>query len=289
MALVKRFETRPRSGNGEDRTPFEMRSSPRVACSLPIEMELGGHPGPLIGRLRDIGTGGACVQTESPFAMSSLRTITLHFPGRALPIDVEGCWQRESTLEKAILTGLRFVRPSYEQRDRVRKFVEESAQELTHFLQNRSALHELGLDEALDLALASRLREARVGTFIARQGSSDASDESFFVVLRGSVTLAAAAAREHELNVERINSGGVFGGVPLIANVPAPFSVLVESDVTLLELDRDAFSFLERAKPFVARRLAEAIVAGLVGQIHALLALTNACRDPAPPPTANRR
>lgn len=274
MPLVKRFETRPRNGGTEDRTPFESRSSPRVACSLPIEMELAGHSGPLVGRLRDIGTGGVCVQTDSPFAMSSLRSLSLHFPGRALRIDAEGCWQRESSLEKAILTGVRFVRPTYEQRDRVRKFVEESAQELTHFLQNRSELRELGLDEALDLALSSRLREARTGTFIARQHASSASDESLFVVLRGSVTLAAAASREHELTVQRITTGGIFGGVPLVANVPAPFSVLVESDVQLLELDRDAFTFLERAKPLVAKRLSQAIVSGLVAQIHALVAIT---------------
>jgi CRP-like cAMP-binding protein len=275
MALVKRFEPRQRNGDAEDRTPFEMRSSPRVACSLPIEMELEEHASPLIGRLRDIGTGGVCVQTDMPFPMNAMRALTLHVPGMPLRIDGEACWQRESALERAIFTGVRFVRPSYEQRDRVRKFVEESAQELSHFLQNRSELHELGLDEALDLALSSRLREARAGTFIARQDSATASNESLFVVLRGSVTLAAAASREHELTVQRITTGGVFGGVPLVANVPAPFSVLVETDVQLLELDRDAYSFLERAKPFVARRLAQAIVAGLVSQIHALVEVAN--------------
>jgi CRP-like cAMP-binding protein len=227
--------------------------------------------GTLACRLRDIGTGGVCVQTPSPFALSSLRSVTIHLPSESLTLDIEGCWQREASLERAIFTGLRFSRPTTSDRERMRKFVEQAAQELTDFLQNRSDLRELGLDEALDVALASRLREAPPGAFISREGHPRPGDDSLFALMRGSVTLAATGDREHEIEVERVTPGGVFGGIPLIADAPSPVSAVAESDVTLLELDRSAFRYLERAKPLVAHRLARAIAGRQVLQFRALL------------------
>lgn len=255
---------------GDQESPFELRSAPRVACSVMGELQLGGM-GKIPCRLRDVGTGGVCVQTPSPFALSSLRSVTMHLAGELLTLDVEGCWQREATLERAIFTGLRFARPAAVDRERMRKFVEQAAQELTDFLQNRSDLRDLGLDEALDVALASRLREAPTGTFICREGHPRAGDDSLFAVMRGTVTLAATGDRENEIEVDRVTAGSVFGGVPLIADVPSPVSAVAASDVTLLELDRSAFRYLERAKPLVAHRLARSIAAQQVTQFRALV------------------
>jgi CRP-like cAMP-binding protein len=278
MSLLERFRD---DGTGrEAESPFEARTAPRVACTLMGEMQLGGM-GKIPCRLRDVGTGGVCVQTPSPFAMSSLRSLTMHLPGESLTVDIEGCWQREASLERAIFTGLRFTRPDAPDRERIRKFVEQSAQELTNFLQNNSDLRDLGLDEALDVALASRLREAASGMFICREGHPRAGDDSLFALMRGTVTLAATGNREHEIEVERVTPGGIFGGVPLIADVPSPVSAVAATDVTLLELDRAAFRYLERAKPLVAHRLARSIAACQVAQFRSLvLRLADQSRPP---------
>ncbi|MCL4684647.1 cyclic nucleotide-binding domain-containing protein [Myxococcota bacterium] len=267
MSLLERCHDDPPT---DAESPFELRSAPRVACNAAGELRLGGM-GTLACRLRDVGTGGICIQTPSPFALSSLRSVTIHLPGESLTLDIEGCWQREASLERAIFTGLRFSRPTASDRERMRKFVEQAAQELTDFLQNRSELRDLGLDEALDVALASRLREAPPGTFICREGHPRPGDDSLFVVMRGTVTLAATGDREHELEVERVSPGGVFGGIPLIADVPSPVSAVAVSDVILLELDRAVFRYLERAKPLVAHRLARTIAARQVLQFRALV------------------
>jgi len=268
VTLLKRPQ--PMASEHES-SPMEMRSSPRVAASLSAEITLAGQPGAISCRLRDVGTGGVCLQTPSPFALSSLRTVTLHLPGGTLRVEAEGCWQREATLERAVMTGVRFVRLEHDASARIRKFVEQAAQELTQFLQNRTDLEDLRLDEALDLALASRLREAPTGTLICREGQSRPGDDSLFIVVRGSVTLAATGTRENEIEVERVVQGGLFGGLPLVTDLPPPVSAMVENDVTLLELDRSAFRYLERAKPLVAHRLARSIVVQQVAQFRTIV------------------
>ena len=126
MNLPARF---PGDSSTADReSPFEQRSAPRVACNVTGELQFGGI-GRLACRLRDVGIGGVCVQTPWPFALSSLRSVTMHLPGEPLTLDVEGCWQREATAERAIFTGLRFVRPAEEDRERMRRFVEQATGE----------------------------------------------------------------------------------------------------------------------------------------------------------------
>lgn len=268
MELFKRYQaTRPI----EERNPLEMRNSPRVATSVPAEIQLAGQPGTIPCRLRDIGTGGVCIQTPSPFSYKSLCSVTIHLPGSPLIVDVEGTWQREATLERAILTGARFLKVARDDGQRIRKFVEQSAAQLTEFLQNQTQLSNLDLDEALDIALSSRLREACAGTWICTEGRTRPGEDSFFIVMKGVVVLVATVGREGDTEVERVVGGGVFGGVPLISDSGPPLSVVVQSDATMLELDRNAFEFLERAKPFVARRLSRAIVGRQVGHLRSLV------------------
>ena len=269
MELFKRYQAnRPL----EERTPLEMRSAPRVATSVSAEIRLAGQSGTIACRLRDIGTGGVCVQTPSPFSYKSLCGVIIQLPGAPLSVDVEGTWQRDATLEHAILTGARFVRVGQDDALRIRKFVEQSAAELTEFLQSRSRLENLDLDEALDIALSSRLREAAAGTWISTEGGTRQGEDSFFLVLKGVVVVVATVGREGDTEVERVTAGGYFGGVPLISGAPPPLSSVAQSDVTMLELDRNAFSFLERAKPFVSRRLTRAIVEGQTGHLRSLVA-----------------
>jgi CRP-like cAMP-binding protein len=259
--------------------PLEMRSSPRVATSLPAKLAIASLPGLLDCRLRDVGTGGACVQTLSPFPVEPLRRITMQMGENSITLDVEGCWQRETLLERAVLTGIKFLHLSPDDLKRIREFVQESANKLTSFFQERSELGGLDLDELIDIVLLSRLREAQPGTYIFHEGQLRLGQDSVYVVVTGKVVLEAAGARQHELEVEFLREGGIFGGLSLIADVPPPFSAVASSDVTLLEIDRNAFRYLERAKPAVAHRIARIVTAKSVGHLRALIErLTSAKR-----------
>lgn len=268
MSFFQRFETQQASG---EQSPFEMRSSPRVAASLPAQIHTSA--GPLACRLRDIGTGGVCIQTASPFAMGSLRRVVVELPDGPLVLDAEGCWQRESPLERAILTGVRFSAVGTAETIRLRKFIEQCVSELVDFLQTRSELSDLSLDEAIDVALASRLREARTGTYIVRATpptGNGKTPDSLFLVVQGSVTLVVGERLGGAPTLEHARVGTLFGGTTFVADTPSPFSAIADSDVTLLELDRSAYEFLERAKPLVARRLSRAIARRLLRHVHAL-------------------
>jgi CRP-like cAMP-binding protein len=119
------------------------------------------------------------------------------------------------------------------------------------------------------VALLSRFTEARPGTYVCHEGDLRLGQDSIYVVVSGRVVLEAAGAREHELELEVIREGGVFGGLPLIADVPPPLSAVASSDVTLLEIDRNAFRYLERSKPAVAHRIGRIVVAKNVGHLRA--------------------
>jgi len=272
-----------RPSEREEGNPLEMRSTPRVATALSARLAIASLPAELPCRLRDLGTGGACVQTPSPFALEPLRRITIPLGSGPITLPVEGCWQRETLLENAVLTGMRFLDLAPEDVKRVREFVQESANKLTTFLQERSELSTLDLDEALDVALLSRLREARPGTYVCHEGKMRLGEDSIYVVVNGKVALEAAGARQHELELELIREGGVFGGLPLIADVPPPLSAVAASDLVLLELDRNAFRYLERCKPSVAHRLSRVVVAKNVGHLRSALA-----RLTSPKATAGR-
>ncbi len=268
MELFKRYHVERPS---DPRSPFEIRSSPRVATSMPAEIRLAGESEALSCRLRDIGSGGVCLQTPSPFAYESLKSVTIHLSDSPLTLDAAGAWQREATLEQAMLTGAKFVKVGRNEARRVRKFVEQSANELTEFLQCRSQFYGIEIDEAFDIAIASRLREARAGTWIFTEGRTRPGVDSLFIVMSGTVLLVATVASEGDTEIERVLPGGVFGGVSLVSGSAPPLSAVAESDVTLLEIDEQVFGYLERAKPFVARRLTRTIVLRQAGHLRSLV------------------
>lgn len=258
MSFLKRFELGQARSDG---SPFEMRSSPRVAVNLAAELHTS--MGSLACRLRDVGTGGVCVQTPSPFTMGSLRRITIRLPEAPLTVEAEGCWQRESPLERAILTGVRFTELGADEALRLRKFIEHCVSQLVEFLQASPHLPDLSLDEAIDLALASRLRDTTPGTWVCRPApphEPPVAPDSIFLIVRGGILLGVSHERLGQPTViDQLGPGSLFGGTQLVADFPSPFSAIASHEVSLLELDPSAFHYLDRAKPLVARRLARAI------------------------------
>ncbi len=245
--------------------PLEIRSNPRVGTDLPVELYTGDFGGALLGRTRDLSIGGACIATQSPFSFKSLQRITLGLPAQNLTLDAFGCWQREDPQENIILTGISFDNPHTDQLELVWDQVLDSGKKLARFLYERTALHELGLEEAMGLAQVTRVRTFQPGDMIYRQGTQGGSNDSIFLITEGNVTLQLRIRDAIEQALVQLTTGDLFGGLPLLADIPHAESAVADSQVRLLEVDRAAFRHLRSMKPWLGHRLGVALL-----RVHAV-------------------
>jgi CRP-like cAMP-binding protein len=247
----------------------DRRCSPRVGACLEAHIQLSG-----MGRVpcatRDVGFGGACLETASPFDPSAVQRIEIRLPGVGpLSLHAEGRWQRVA--ETGVLTGIRFCEVSSRAHEELKSFTSERALEVSRFLAELPDLGELPIDEALDLALNSRLRVVPPGTLLYRQGASPPDGDSIYIVVTGRIVLEAAVQHEHEIHLDTLGSRRLFGGLPVLAGVPHVESAVAETKCELLEFSRVAFEYLATAKPLVAHRLVQAVLRRQAGQLEDLI------------------
>lgn len=248
------------SGQARPLDPLEVRSNPRVGIDLPVELYATDFGGALLGRTRDLSIGGACVATSSPFPVKGLQRIVLDLPDRKLMLDVVGCWQREDPVEGVVLTGVQFDRPHDEQLDLVWDQVLDSGKRLARFLYERTALQELGLEEAMGLAQVTRFRTMGSGDWIYRQGQQDDGNDSIFLISEGTVTLQVRVRDAIERPLCQLHAGDLLGGLPLLADLPHSESAVADTRVRLLEIDAAAFRHLRSMKPWLGHRLGVALL-----------------------------
>jgi len=240
--------------------PLEIRSNPRVGADLPVEIYSGEFGGALLGRTRDLSIGGACIATQSPFSFKSLRRVTLRLPGQNLSLDAAGCWQREDPVEHLILTGIAFENPAPETLEVIWNQVLDAGKRLARFLYERTALRELGLEEAMGLAQVTRLRTMQPGDMIYRQGTRDRAGDSIFLITEGTVTLQIRIRDAIEQAFCQLAPGDLFGGLPLLADLPHAESAVANTTLRLLELDEAAYRHLRTMKPWLGHRLGVALL-----------------------------
>lgn len=240
--------------------PLEVRSNPRVGTDLPVQLYASDFGGALLGRTRDLSIGGACVATQSPFAIKSLQRIVLGLPTQNLALDAIGCWQREDPAENLILTGVQFDNPYSDQLELVWDQVLDSGKKLARFLYERTALHELGLEEAMGLAQVTRLRSMQAGDTIYRQGTRGQGNDSIYLITEGRVTLQLRIRGAIEQTLTTLSTGDLFGGMPLLADLPHSESAIADTPVRLLEVDQAAFRHLRSMKPWLGHRLGVALL-----------------------------
>lgn len=248
---------------------LEMRSAPRVGVRIDASVYLAGTAGWFPCQLRDIGSGGACLQTAGPIDLTTLRRLRFTLQDGPIELDVSGCWQREAPLEHAMFSGVRFESPSPAVVERIAEHVNAVAFQLARFVRTESELADLDLDEAIDFALSSRLRHASAGTYIYRGDRAGPGEESVYLVLQGTVALELSLRASSRFEVARVERGGVFGGMRVVAREGTRLSAVACTELVLLELDFTAFRYLDRAKPTVARRISETVVTKGLLQLHA--------------------
>jgi CRP-like cAMP-binding protein len=251
---------------------YEARGTGRVGSDFPVEVHVAELPAPLLARSRDIGVGGMCIATPSTFALKSVRRVVIGLASGPIAIDAEGRWQYDASGDDLILSGLAFPDPSPEAIEILSNLVLESGRALARFLYAQSELRDFGLEEILGLAQITRYRDVSAGRYIYRQDTAQAGEESVFVVVRGAVCLTARARGAREVTLAKLAPGQVFGGMPIVGESAHPESAVAETDCRLLEIDRDAFRYLEGARPWLAQRLAFAVARTYTRRLHEILA-----------------
>jgi hypothetical protein len=255
--------------------PLELRSNPRVGTDLAVELYATDFGGALLGRTRDLSIGGACIATQSPFAIKSLQKIVVGFPSQNLALEAVGCWQREEPAERLILTGVKFENAEPEQLEIVWDQILDAGKHLARFLYERTALHELGLEEAMGLAQVTRYRTMSPGDLIFRQGQRSLGNDSIFLITEGRVTLQFRIRDAIERPLAQLGVGDLFGGLPLLAELPHAESAIADSNVRLLELDAAAFQHLRVTKPWLGHRLGVALLRVHAQRISKILELAS--------------
>ena len=250
---------------------FERRVTPRVAIHLDVELRLAESPSRLRARSCDISTGGICVETPGPFALTSLRAISVQLPDGVVTLPAKGCSQRLDSFGVGHLTGVQFTNASQMERQRLWEVAQKQAVNLARFLQDSPDIGDLDLDESMELARATRLREVPRARRVYSEGTWRPGEDSVFIVIRGTVVLDARAHRSRDIWLERVGPRGLFGGVPLIARVANVESATAEVDLELLEIDRFTFRYLEWARPQVARAVGCAVSRKQVHRVHNLI------------------
>lgn len=249
----------------------ETRGSVRVGVDAPAELHVAGLPAPLPGRCRDISVGGACVATPSVFILKDLRRIVIGLPSGPVRMEAEGRWQFDASADDLVLSGLAFHKPSPEALEAISALVLDTGRSLAHFLYSHGDLRELELDEVVGVAQVTRLREVGAGRYVYQQDSAHPGEDSIFVVERGAVQLQIRTASGRDLPIARLERGQIFGGMPLVCDEPHAESAIAESDLRLLEIHRDVFRYLGRARPWLAHRLSATVVRVNARRLHQVL------------------
>jgi hypothetical protein len=255
--------------------PLELRSNPRVGTDVPVELYATDFGGALLGRTRDLSIGGACIATQSPFAIKALHKIVLGFPSENVALEAVGCWQREEPAERLILTGVQFENAQPEELEVVWDQILDAGKHLARFLYERTALHELGLEEAMGLAQVTRYRTMSAGDLIFRQGQRNLGSDSIFLIMEGQVTLQFRVRDAIERPLTQLCTGDLFGGLPLLADLPHAESAVADTQVRLLELDAAAFQHLRVTKPWLGHRLGVALLRVHAQRLSGLLGLAS--------------
>ena len=112
----------------------------------------------------------------------------------------------------------------------------------------------------MGLAQVTRFRAMSTGDLVYRQGQRGDGTDSTFLVIEGNVTLQVRIRDSIERPLCQLGVGDLFGGLPLLADLPHCETAGADSMVRLLEVDASAFRHLRSMKPCLGHRLGVAVL-----------------------------
>lgn len=246
----------------------------RIGSRLPVEIFALGMPAAVCGWTCDVGPGGVCVETESPVGIEDARRLLLQLDGEKLDLKVACQWQREAPGRAGVLNGLRFVSLGEAEARAIWRHVYSAAQELAQFIVGSSSLSELAFDWAVELALHTRLVHFAKGDWIYRQDSFGTRADSAFLVREGRVSTDVRNSEAAVILQDELGEGQIFGGGPMLAEVPHVETAISSSDTTLIEIDPFTLDHLQLIHPDAARIVTGALISRYLRSFRALATAT---------------
>jgi len=233
------------------------RMSTRVAAILPIELILeGSHRNTLPARAVDIGTGGVCVRTASPIDGALVRQIRFKLDRHDLEFMVSCKWSSPVGSSAGPLSGFVFEHVDARSEAALWSFIQARAMDIATFLRTCGGLTELTFQDAIELALATRIRELESGQIVYGGAESEPCG-SIFALFRGNVMIERKAKRRNQ-QATPMESGELFGGLPTIAGCEPLERAVATSDSTLLEFIDYNTGYLLTYKPTLGSALVRA-------------------------------
>jgi hypothetical protein len=210
----------------------------------------------LPARSVDVGIGGICVRTESIIDGALVRRVRFRLGRKDLEFNVTSRWSSPTGSEAGPLTGFVFDEVDSQSESALWSFIQERASELASFFRTCDGLEDLSFQEAVELALITRLREVEPGQVLYGGIGSEPS-ASIFALFRGHIVVERASARRQQ-QVIHLESGQFFGGMPVIAGCAPIDRAVATTSSTVLEFLEYNTRYLSMHKPMLAATLIRA-------------------------------
>jgi hypothetical protein len=265
------FPVTPRVAPAPSSVLLGRRALPRVGVVLRARVHVAGLVAPLWATTRDLGLRGACVATPTRFAHQDITGITVYGGREPIELRAVGRWQAEVPGRDAFLTGVALWDVSEAAHDALWDIVHERVKDLTRWLKQQPVLDALEFDDLLELAHATRIQELRTGQVLYQQEGEGPPGSSLYLVSSGAIALEARSSRDRVIAMHEIGPGGLFGGLGLVADLPAGETAVAATDASLLEISGAAFEYLQHAAPGFAFRLAAVAVGTNVLRLQSAL------------------
>lgn len=258
---------------------YQGRLDTRVAAVFPVELVMARpQRGSMMARSVDVGMGGICVRTESIIDGNAVEAVRFKLGLYDLEFKVHARWSSATLSDEGPLTGFAFEEVDPKSEATLWGFIQERARELSTFLRTCDGLTDLGFQDALELALTTRLRELECGQ-VVYGGHETTGCKSIFALFRGSILLERASEKRNQ-EIARLEPGELFGGTQIIAGCEPIERAIATSRTTLLEFVDYNTEYLMIAKPQLGASLIRAAAFHWMQRTARLLDHTFAVSDP---------
>ena len=274
MSLGRAFENEDLYSCADSATAvLESRQEVRVAVLHPVEVYSPTFELPLIAQVRDASTAGLCIATPSPVSLENLAGVGLHLPGARLRLDVAGVWQTQMSMDEAVLTGVKFLRPDPQALSALREWSEACVREVGSFLQQSLSGAGITVEDSLRLAQSTRVRLVPRGRYLYRRGQEQPEhDDAIFFIRQGSVELSLPGRSGPPNVTAQLGPNSMLGGLGCVASMPHFEDAQTTEDTSVLEVSKGAFNYLRIAQPLLAHWLSQVVMSSHLRRVDGFVA-----------------
>lgn len=274
MSLGRAFESEELPSFADSATAvLESRREARVGVLYPVEVYSPTLELPLIAQVRDASLGGLCIATASPISLETLVGVGLDLPGARLRLDAAGVWQSRMSMDEAVLTGVKFLRPDVQALEALRQWSDAAVREVGLFLAETLRGSGVAMEDAMRLAQSTRIRQVPRGRHLYRRGEDQAEqDDAIFFIREGSVELSLQRRSGPPQVTAQLGPHSMLGGLGCVASMPHFEDARTVEDTSVLEISREAFNYLRIAQPLLAHGLSQVVMASHLRRADQLVA-----------------